>query len=108
MTGTGTDAVGPVGEGTGKGGARGHSGARRWVLFWAIALGGMAFDLGTKSVIFERYGPPGSRPVTLLPNVLELHTSYNRGALWGLGRELPYSSLFFAGLSILAAVAICY
>lgn len=80
----------------------------RWVLFWAIALGGMAFDLGTKSVIFDRIGPPPSRPVPLIANILELHTSYNPGALWGLGRGMPYSSLFFAGLSIVAAVAICY
>ena len=83
-------------------------GAARWLLFWAIALGGMSFDLATKAVIFDRIGPPGSRPVSLLTNVLELHTSYNPGALWGLGRNLPHSSLFFAGLSILAAVAICF
>jgi signal peptidase II len=93
---------------TGPGAGRRPVGAGRWVLFWAIALGGMAFDLTTKSVIFERIGPPGSRPVPVLPNVLELHTSYNPGALWGLGRNLKYSSLFFAGLSILAALAICY
>ena len=43
-----------------------------------------------------------------MPDVLELHTSYNSGALWGLGRDLPHSSLFFAGLSIVAALAICY
>lgn len=83
-------------------------GPGRWILFWGIALGGMAFDLVTKSVIFERIGPPPSRPVTVVNNVLELHTSYNPGALWGLGRSMPHSSLFFAALSILAAVAICY
>ena len=83
-------------------------GPGRWVLFWTIALGGMAFDLATKAVIFARIGPPPSPQVTIVPNVLELHTSYNSGALWGLGRDLPYSSQFFAGLSILAAVAICW
>jgi signal peptidase II len=96
MTGTGAD------RGTGT------VGAGRWLLFWAIALGGMAFDLTTKSAIFARIGPPPSRPVTLVTDVLELHTSYNSGALWGLGRDLPHSSLFFAGLSIAAAVAICW
>ncbi len=100
MTGTGAG----VGEATGTG----KVGVGRWLLFWAIALGGMAFDLETKAAIFARIGPPPSRPVTLVPDVLELHTSYNSGALWGLGRDLPHSSLFFAGLSILAAVAICY
>ena len=83
-------------------------GPARWVLFWTIALGGMAFDLATKSIIFARIGPPPSAPVTLVTDVLELHTSYNTGALWGLGRSMPYSSQFFAALSILAAVAICW
>src|SRR5262249_6364584 len=80
----------------------------RWVLFWSIALGGAAFDLVTKMWVFTRIGPPPAPPVSLVPNVLELHTSFNRGALWGFGRGLPYSSLIFAALSVVAAVAICY
>jgi signal peptidase II len=97
-----------IGSGTASGRATGSVGLGRWLWFWAIALGGMAFDLGTKSAVFARLGPPPSRPVTLVPDILELHTSYNPGALWGFGRTLPHSSLFFAGLSILAAVAICW
>lgn len=80
----------------------------RWLLFWLIALGGMAFDLTTKTMIFERVGPPPATAVSLVENVLELRTSYNRGALWGLGRNLPNSPLFFAALSIGAAAAILY
>lgn len=80
----------------------------RWTLFWTIALGGAAFDLATKALVFSRVGPPGSRPVSLIPRILELHTSYNRGALWGFGRSLPNSSLVFAGLSVIAAIAILY
>ncbi|MBX6313647.1 MAG: signal peptidase II [Isosphaeraceae bacterium] len=80
---------------------------RRWVLFWAIALGGAAFDLITKAVIFARVGPPGSTQ-TVIPDILELHTSHNTGALWGFGRGMPHSSLIFAALSIVAAAAICY
>jgi signal peptidase II len=83
-------------------------GLRRWLLFWSIALGGMAFDLTTKSTIFAWIGPPPSSPVSLIDNVLELRTSYNPGALWGFGRSLPYSSKVFAGLSILASVAIVW
>ncbi|GAC1450328.1 MAG: hypothetical protein NVSMB9_34690 [Isosphaeraceae bacterium] len=86
----------------------GAVGPGRWLLFWTVALGGTAFDLWTKSAVFERIGPPGSRPVSLVPNILELHTSHNSGALWGLGRTMPYSSQFFAGLSIIAAVSICW
>ncbi|MHC5537236.1 signal peptidase II [Singulisphaera rosea] len=83
-------------------------GWRRWVLFWTIALGGAAFDLGTKSIIFARVGPPPSPPVSLITNVLELQTSYNRGALWGMARNMPYSPYIFAALSVVAAIVICY
>ena len=96
------------GEGARTGREADHVGPGRWILFWSIALGGMAFDLSTKSAIFAKIGEPPSRPVSLVPNVLELHTSYNPGALWGLGRSLAHGHLFFAGLSILAALAICY
>jgi signal peptidase II len=80
----------------------------RWLLFWSIALGGAVFDLVTKTLVFARIGPPPSPPISLIPNVLELHTSLNSGALWGLGRNLKHSSLIFAALSVMAAVAICY
>ena len=43
-----------------------------------------------------------------MPHILELHTSHNTGRLWGFGPRYPYSSLIFAGLSVVAAVAICY
>ncbi len=82
--------------------------ASRWILFWAIALCGASFDLVTKALVFRRIGPPGTRPVPVIPNILELHTSFNRGALWGFGGSLPYSSFIFAGLSVVAAAAICY
>jgi signal peptidase II len=80
----------------------------RWILFWSIALGGAGFDLVTKTLVFARIGPPPSPPISLVANVLELHTSYNSGALWGFGRGLPHSSLIFAALSVAAGVAICY
>lgn len=80
----------------------------RWVLFWSLALGGAAFDLTTKSLIFARVGPPGSPARVVVPDLLEIRTSYNRGALWGFGNDLAYSSQIFAALSIVAALAICY
>jgi signal peptidase II len=83
-------------------------GLGRWLLFWAIALGGAAFDLAAKSQIFESIGEPPAPSVPLVPGILELQTSLNPGALWGFGRTLPYSSQVFAGLSILAGIAICY
>ena len=80
--------------------------ARNVLLFWAIALGGMAFDLATKSAIFAAIPLGDSRPV--VGDVLELRPSRNHGALWGFGADLPYSGLFFAALSIVAGVAIVY
>ncbi len=79
----------------------------RLVLFGAVALGGAAFDLTTKSVIFSRVGPPGSPPRTVIPDILELRTSYNPGALFGWGGDLKHGSLIFAFLSMLAALGIC-
>ena len=81
----------------------------RFLLFWAIALAGAGFDLWAKSYFFARLGEPYRRPpLAVIPNVLELQTSYNTGALWGFMRAVPHSSLIFAMLSILAAVGICY
>jgi signal peptidase II len=80
----------------------------RWVLFWSLALGGAAFDLASKAAIFERVGPPGSPAVPLVGDILELRTTYNTGALWGIGNRLPYGSTLFALLSIVAGLAICY
>ena len=79
----------------------------RIVLFWAIALGGCAFDLGTKAYIFEHVGPKGSRRV-LVADILEFRTSHNEGALWGFGRDSPYSPMIFAGLSVVAGVGIVW
>ncbi len=81
----------------------------RWLLFGVIAAGGTAFDLYTKRAIFAWVGPPhDSAPHVLVPNILELRTSYNPGALWGLGARLPHGSTVFAFLSLAAVAAICY
>lgn len=81
----------------------------RLLLFWAIALAGAGFDLATKSYVFRWIGKPYQRaPLSVIPNVVELQTSYNTGALWGFMRDVPHSSLIFAGLSIIAALGICY
>ncbi len=85
----------------------GTVGLGRWILFWAIALGGTSFDLVTKSIVFSKVAAPPAT-VSVVPRILELHTSHNTGALWGFGAGLPYSSQIFAGLSVIAAVVICF
>jgi signal peptidase II len=82
-------------------------GLGRWVLFWSIALCGTLFDLMTKSVVFSKVGYPAPS-ISIVPNMLELQTSHNPGALWGFGATLPGSSVIFAALSVIAAIVICY
>ncbi len=80
----------------------------RVVLFWIIAIAGASFDLSTKAYAFRRLGEPGTQgPYSVVPNILELQTNYNPGALWGFMRSVPHSSLIFAVLSIIAAIGIC-
>jgi signal peptidase II len=86
----------------------GRVGLGRQLLFWSIALGGAAFDLVTKSMVFSRVGPPPARPIPIVPPILEIHTSQNTGALWGFGANIPGSSLIFAGLSVVAGGVILY
>jgi signal peptidase II len=81
---------------------------RNLVIFVLLTLFGTGFDLTTKSVIFRRVGPPGSEPVSVIPNILELRTAHNTGALWGMGKDIPHSSLIFAALSIVAVILIVW
>ncbi len=80
-------------------------GVSRWILFWSIALGGATFDLVTKQAVFDRFDYPAAA-YPLVDHILEIQTSQNTGALWGLGREVPHSSKIFAALSVVAAVVI--
>jgi len=77
-------------------------------LFAILALAGAGFDLKIKQEVFDRVGPPGSPPVSVIAPVLELRTSHNPGALWGLGQNFDGGSLFFAVLSIAAGAFIVY
>jgi signal peptidase II len=79
---------------------------RRWLLFWGIALGGAAFDLVTKRLIFERLMLGQAVPV--LDGIIELRPTRNTGALWGIGSGLPFSGLVFAVLSLAAGAAIVW
>jgi signal peptidase II len=84
-------------------------GLGRYLLFWSIALCGVTFDLVTKSIVFSKLGPPEARNIhSVVPHILDLRTSHNMGALWGFGASIPYSSLIFAGLSVIAVLAILY
>ncbi|WP_165219215.1 signal peptidase II [Aquisphaera insulae] len=104
----------------------------RWLLFSIIAFGGAYFDIASKDLIFRHYGWPARaglhastwypqpeavraaaeesvpRRVSLVPGILDIQTSLNNGAMYGLGGSFPYSSQIFAGLSIVVGLAIVY
>ncbi len=79
------------------------------IAFAAVAIGGCAIDLWTKSWIFARLGLPDrmrdDQVIWIVPNVFSLTTSLNKGALFGMGQGW---TMVFAAASIVAAVAIFY
>lgn len=84
--------------------------ASRQLLFWVIVVSTCGWDLYTKQTVFSALGyPDGISPwVTSFfgGNVLmRYHTTFNHGALWGVGQGF---SLGFAALSLIAIVAVLY
>ncbi len=98
----------------------------RLLVFMLLTAVALTVDLSAKSVVFNDLGYPGADPQPLvsgkhdrfafptardgesIPYVdgwmkFRLLTSFNRGALWGLGQEYTW---LFAGLSVAAVVGI--
>jgi signal peptidase II len=76
-------------------------------IFFLLAGGGAALDLYTKWLAFTKVGPPGNNQV-IWHDVFSFTTSHNKGALWGLARDIPFANVAFACLSIVAGAAIMY
>ena len=84
--------------------------ASRPLLFTAIAAAACAADLYSKHRVFTELGYPGvpsSWTETYFGGAVrfQLLTSFNGGALWGIGQGLSW---LFAGLSIVAAVGVLW
>jgi signal peptidase II len=80
----------------------------RLAVYLLITSLGTAADLGSKSLVFDSMGGVFRRTDWLFDTAwvrFELHTSLNRGALWGLGQGW---ALWFAALSVVALVGINY
>jgi signal peptidase II len=77
----------------------------RYFLFFALAIGGCAVDLASKSWMFAHLGMPDPNvpPWWIWDGVFGFQTSLNEGALFGMGQGY---SLVFAALSIAAALGI--
>lgn len=77
----------------------------RYLVFLAVAIGGCAADLATKTWMFAHLGLPGLDGGIwwIWPDVFGFQTSLNEGALFGMGQGFW---AVFATLSVIAAMAI--
>lgn len=79
----------------------------RIYVYSMITIVALAADLVSKSVVFAKLGGVFQRTGWLIDTWLkfELHTSLNRGALWGMGQGM---APLFALLSVAAFVGVNY
>ncbi len=79
----------------------------RIVVYSVITILALAIDLVSKEVAFRQLGGVFKTTGWLIDGWVkfELHTSLNRGALWGMGQGL---ALYFAALSVAAFIGINY
>ena len=78
----------------------------RYLLVLFIVVTGCLADLLSKHWIFQWRGMPGASPVWWLwEGYVGIETALNPGALFGMGAAY---GRYFALLSVLAAMAICY
>ncbi len=77
-----------------------------WLRFVLIAGGGLAADLWTKHLAFADLGyGPGARRVVLIPDILQLRTTLNPGAVFGVG---PGLAPLFILISLVAIGFVVY
>lgn len=75
-------------------------------LFVAVAIVGLALDLGTKSAVFAWRGLPGDQPKWfLIEPYVGIQTSCNPGALFGMAKG---QQKIFATVSIIFLVGMIY
>ena len=83
--------------------------ANRHVWFWLIVVCGTSWDLLSKWWVFSDLGYPNGQSQPWLQfdgkNVFYLHTTFNQGALWGMGQGLGW---LFAVVGLMAILGICY
>lgn len=88
--------------------AEGPLPGNRYVIYGALAILGLAWDLYSKHIVFQWFGCPGRAQWTWKAGSFlsfTLQTNFNEGALWGIGQG---GAPVFAGLSILAVLGILY
>ena len=82
---------------------------RRLGLIVPLTAACVGWDLYSKSVVFDQLGFPDGRgpvhPWLGQLSTFRLYTSFNEGALWGVGQGLTW---LFAALSVVAVFVIAY
>ena len=80
---------------------------RRFLAFAGLSGLGTFLDLYSKHLVFSELGYPNGQSQEFLDSwvMFRFHTSFNRGALWGIGQNLTW---LFALLSLLAVFVILY
>jgi signal peptidase II len=80
--------------------------ANRYLIFLLITVGGTALDLWSKTAVFAKYGVrKGSGWFIDSWLKFEFHTTFNEGALWGIGQGFAW---LFAILSVVAFLGVIY
>ena len=83
---------------------------RRHLLFWLLVCAACGWDLYTKDTVFTKLGFPRGESLWAKDwfnqGITYRHfTTFNHGALWGVGQGKSY---IFAGLSVIAIGVIVY
>jgi signal peptidase II len=78
----------------------------RHLIFWPIFIGGLAFDLWTKSAIFAWLGNVQEHGVSIIDGFLRLQLAENRGAAFGIaeGHRVMLVSISVIALVVILAV----
>jgi len=71
---------------------------RAHLCFWITAAAGLVLDLGSKEWAFHTLRQDGER--ALIPHVLELYTTFNSGALFGLAQGKTLLFLLASALAL--------
>ena len=75
----------------------------RHLLFWPIVIIGAAFDLWSKSAVFEWLQSKSNQEVTLIDGFLKFVIGYNRGAAFGIAQG---QTVLLVSISVIALIVV--
>ena len=80
----------------------------RHLIFWPIFIGGLAFDLWTKEVVFTWLGNVQGQCVTIIEGFLRLQLAVNTGAAFGIaeGHRVMLVLISMVALVVILAIFI--